>query len=109
MLTVNQPVDEFTLPSTGGQQFSLAKYIGKNLIIYFYPKDDTPGCTTEGLDFKNNLSFFADNNFTILGISRDSVQSHENFKQKMEFPFELLSDEFKIVCKMFYFIKQKNF
>ena len=108
MLTVNQPVDEFTLPSTGGQQFSLAEYIGKNLIIYFYPKDDTPGCTTEGLDFKNNLSFFADNNFTILGISRDSVQSHENFKQKMEFPFELLSDESESVCKMFDVIKPKN-
>lgn len=108
MLIVNQPVGEFTLPSTGGQQFSLAKSIGKNLIIYFYPKDDTPGCTAEGLDFKNNWDFFTDNNFTILGISRDSVQSHEDFKQKMGFPFELLSDESENVCKMFDVIRPKN-
>lgn len=108
MLTINQPVDEFTLPSTGGKQFSLSSNIGKNLIIYFYPKDDTPGCTTEGLDFKNNLDFFSNNNFTVLGISRDSVQSHENFKQKMGFPFELLSDESESVCKLFDVIKPKN-
>lgn len=108
MLAINQPVDEFTLPSTGGQQFSLSHNMGKNLIIYFYPKDDTPGCTTEGLDFKNNLDFFSNNNFTILGISRDSVQSHENFKQKMGFPFELLSDESESVCKLFDVIRPKN-
>ncbi len=108
MLTINQPVDEFTLPSTGEKQFSLSSNIGKNLIIYFYPKDDTPGCTTEGLDFKNNLDFFSNNNFTVLGISRDSVQSHENFKQKMGFPFELLSDESESVCKLFDVIRPKN-
>ena len=81
---------------------------GKNVILYFYPKDNTPGCTTEGEDFRDNYAAFQSLNCDIIGISRDSIKSHENFKAKMNFPFELLSDEEEIVCQQFDVIKMKN-
>lgn len=106
MLT--QPIPDFELPSTGDKVFSLSKASGKNLVIYFYPKDDTPGCTTEGQQFRDAYSEFAKLDYDIVGISRDNIKSHENFKTKMNFPFELLSDSDEAVCKLFDVMKMKN-
>lgn len=108
MLILNHLVSDFVLPSTGDKEFSLATNVGKNLVIYFYPKDDTPGCTTEGQDFRDHWLAFAEKNCVIVGVSRDSIRSHENFKEKMQFPFELLSDMDEKVCKLFDVIKMKN-
>ena len=83
-------------------------FIGKNLVIYFYPKDSTPGCTTEGQDFRDNYKLFKNLNTEIIGVSRDSVKSHENFKDKQSFPFELLSDPDEKMCKAFDVIKMKS-
>ncbi|WP_090719144.1 peroxiredoxin [Nitrosomonas sp. Nm166] len=105
---LNQPVNDFILPSTSGKEFSLAANAGKNLVIYFYPKDDTPGCTAEGQDFRNSWHAFTERNCIVVGVSRDSIKSHESFKEKMEFPFELLSDTDETVCKLFNVIKMKN-
>lgn len=106
MLT--QLIPDFELPSTGNKVFRLSKASGKNLVIYFYPKDDTPGCTTEGQQFRDAYSEFAKLDCDIVGISRDSIKSHENFKVKMDFPFELLSDSDEAVCKLFNVMKMKN-
>ncbi|MCP5242029.1 MAG: peroxiredoxin [Burkholderiales bacterium] len=108
MLTIDQRVDDFQLPSTGGKIFSLSEAAGKHLVIYFYPKDNTPGCTTEGENFRDTYAAFKNLNCEILGISRDSIKSHENFKEKMNFPFELLSDSDEQICKMFDVIKMKS-
>ncbi len=108
MVKVDHHVDNFILPSTGGQKFALSDYLGKYVIIYFYPKDDTPGCTTEGQDFRDKWQAFTEKNCVIVGISRDSMQSHKNFKDKMQFPFELLSDSDETVCNQFNVIKMKN-
>jgi len=108
MLILEHVVNNFVLPSTGDKDFSLATNVGKKLVIYFYPKDDTPGCTTEGQDFRDNWQAFAEKNCVVVGVSRDSIASHENFKEKMQFPFELLSDEDEKVCKLFEVIKMKN-
>ncbi|OQW39160.1 MAG: peroxiredoxin [Proteobacteria bacterium SG_bin4] len=108
MVKIGQSVENFTLPSTSGRDFNLSDYLGKNVIIYFYPKDDTPGCTTEGQDFRDNWDAFNQKNSVIVGISRDSVKSHESFKSKMQFPFELLSDSDEIVCNLFDVMKMKN-
>lgn len=106
MLT--QPIPDFELPSTGNKVFHLSKASGRNLVIYFYPKDDTPGCTTEGQQFRDAYAEFTRLDCDIVGISRDSIQSHENFKAKMDFPFELLSDADETACKLFNVIKMKN-
>lgn len=108
MLTLGHLASDFVLPSTGDKEFSLIANVGKNLVIYFYPKDDTPGCTTEGQDFREHWQAFTEKNCVIVGISRDSIRSHENFKKKMQFPFALLSDEDEKVCKLFDVIKMKN-
>ncbi len=108
MAVIDHPVDNFVLPATNGNDFSLTSNSGKNLIIYFYPKDDTPGCTTEGQDFRDNWNAFNERNCVIVGVSRDSIKSHENFKEKMKLPFELLSDANETVCKLFNVIKMKN-
>ena len=105
---LNQPIPDFELPSTSNQTFRLSAAVGKNLVIYFYPKDNTPGCTTEGQDFRNAYPEFARLDCNIVGISRDSIKSHENFKTKMDFPFELLSDADETVCKLFDVMKMKN-
>ena len=94
--------------STGNKTISNKDFLGKNLVIYFYPKDSTPGCTTEGQDFRDNYKTFKKLNTDILGVSRDSVKSHENFKQKQSFPFELLSDPEEIMCKAFNVMKLKS-
>ena len=98
---------DFSMPTTGGQTFNLAAQRGKLVVIYFYPKDSTPGCTTEGQQFRDLHEQFAAVNAKILGISRDSVKSHENFKTKQGFPFELGSDADEAVCTLFEVIKQK--
>ncbi len=105
---LNQPVPDFELPSTRRKTFRLSAATGKNLVIYFYPKDNTPGCTTEGQDFRDAYKEFTQFGCDIVGISRDSLKSHENFKMKMDFPFELLSDSDETVCELFGVMKMKN-
>jgi peroxiredoxin Q/BCP len=105
---LGKPVPDFSVPSTGGSTFRPTKERGKKLVLYFYPKDNTPGCTTEGAAFRDLHSDFAKANCRVFGISRDSLKSHEAFKAKMKFPFELLSDEDETVCKLFGVIKLKN-
>ena len=94
--------------STSGLMLSNKDFDGKNLVIYFYPKDSTPGCTTEGQDFRDNYKNFKKLNTEILGVSRDSVKAHENFKLKQSFPFELLSDPDEKMCKSFDVMKMKS-
>jgi peroxiredoxin Q/BCP len=105
---LNAKVPAFEAPSTGDQTFSLAACKGKNLVLYFYPKDSTPGCTREGQSFRDNHASFKRNNTLVVGVSRDSLKSHENFKAKQGFPFELLSDSEETLCRMFDVIKEKN-
>jgi peroxiredoxin Q/BCP len=105
---VGQTVPDFEVASTGDKPFRLSDYKGQNVLIYFYPKDSTPGCTLEGQNFRDNIDFFNDNNTVIVGVSRDSLRRHENFKTKQCFPFELLSDEDEAVCKLFDVIKLKK-
>ena len=98
---LGQSVPDFELASTGDKQFQLSEHRGKNILIYFYPKDNTPGCTLEGQNFRDHIGEFNAHNTMIVGISRDSVRIHENFKQKQSFPFELLSDSEEMACKLF--------
>ncbi len=105
---LNLPVPPFSLPATSGTTFNLADYLGKNLVIYFYPKDSTPGCTTQGMQFRDHYAEFQALNTEIVGISRDSLKSHENFKAKFSFPFELLADTEELACGIFGVMKQKN-
>ena len=105
---LNQNIPDFELPATNGLSFKLSNYVGKNLVIYFYPKDSTPGCTTQGMQFRDHYHEFQAANTEIVGISRDSLKSHENFKAKFSFPFELLSDTDEVACELFDVIKMKN-
>ncbi len=98
----------FTLPATNGDTVSLSDLRGRKLILYFYPKDNTPGCTNETIDFRDHHGEFADAGYIIYGISRDSLKSHEKFKEKLGLPFELLSDEDETACVAFDVIKMKN-
>jgi peroxiredoxin Q/BCP len=101
-------VRDFTLPSTGGKSFRLSESGAKTLVLYFYPKDSTPGCTTEGSDFRDLHDEFRKSGAEIYGISRDSLKSHESFKSRLGFPFQLLSDEDEKVCAIFDVIRMKN-
>jgi peroxiredoxin Q/BCP len=105
---LNQVIQDFSLPATSGKTFQLSEYQGKNIVLYFYPKDATPGCTTEGQQFRDAYSAFQAANTEIFGISRDSLKSHESFKAKFSFPFELLSDSEELACNLFKVIKMKN-
>ena len=107
-INLNDKVPNFELEGTGNLSFNLSDFIGKYIVIYFYPKDSTPGCTNEGIDFKENISKFKKMNVEIFGVSRDTIKSHENFKAKYNFPFELLSDNEEIACNLFGVIKMKN-
>jgi peroxiredoxin Q/BCP len=98
----------FSLESTAGEPFNLKDYRGKNLILYFYPKDNTSGCTKEGEDFALHHAKFIKLNTYIFGISRDSIDSHQKFRTKKKFPFDLLSDPKELACKLFDVIKLKN-
>ena len=101
-------INEFSLPATGGGSFTLSSARGKHLVIFFYPKDDTPGCTTEAVQFRDLYEQFQQANCSVIGISRDSIKSHENFKEKFTLPFELLSDTDETVCEMFGVMKEKS-
>jgi peroxiredoxin Q/BCP len=104
---IGNPVPDFELPGTSDSQFRLSELKGKSLVLYFYPKDNTPGCTSESQDFRDLYPEFAGAGAEIFGISRDSLKSHENFKAKYSFPFELLSDQDESACKLFDVIKEK--
>jgi peroxiredoxin Q/BCP len=99
---------DFKCPATGDQTIHLKSLRGKKVVIYFYPKDSTPGCTTEGQDFRDLHAKFKHQNAVILGVSRDSLASHEKFKAKQKFPFELLSDPDELLCRKFDVIKEKT-
>ncbi|MDI1299255.1 peroxiredoxin [Methylotenera sp.] len=105
---LDKAVPDFQLPATSGVTFQLSQFLGKNLIIYFYPKDSTPGCTTQGMQFRDAYPDFQNLNTEIFGISRDSLKSHENFKAKFSFPFELLADTEELACSLFGVMKMKN-
>ena len=105
---LGKPVADFSLPSTGNTTFQLSGTRGSKVVLYFYPKDNTPGCTTQGSDFRDLHSQFKRAGTQVFGISRDSVKSHEGFKAKMKFPFELLSDPDEAVCGQFGVMKLKN-
>ena len=107
-IKVGEQVPDFTIAATGDKNISLADLKGKNIIIYFYPKDSTPGCTTEGQNFRDTFEQFTELNTLIFGVSRDSIKSHENFKKKQEFPFDLLSDADEALCNLFDVIKLKK-
>lgn len=106
-LAKGKTVPDFTLPATGGD-FTLKDARGKNLVLYFYPRDNTPGCTLEGQDFRDLHPQFARARTRVVGISADSLASHEKFKAKMKFPFELASDEDEKVCRAFDVIREKS-
>ena len=105
---LDQTVPDFSLPATGGQSFTLSAARGRKLVIYFYPKDSTPGCTTEAGDFRDAHGDFLAAGADVVGVSRDSLKSHENFKAKLGLPFELLSDADETLCTLFGVIKMKN-
>src|SRR5215471_13369325 len=107
-VAIGRKAPAFSLPSTGGGNFALKNAAGKNLVLYFYPKDNTPGCTQEGVDFAALAKAFGKARTTIVGVSGDSIAAHEKFKAKMKFPFELLADEDRAVCKLYDVIREKN-
>jgi len=104
---LGRKVTEFTAPATGGT-FRLSDHKGEIVVLYFYPKDNTPGCTTEGEQFRDAYKKFRNAGAVVVGCSRDSLKSHENFKAKMAFPFELISDPDEKLCAQFDVVKMKN-
>ena len=108
MVGIGKRVANFSLPATGDKTLSLHDFRGSHLIVYFYPKDHTPGCTTEGQNFRDAYETFKKAGADILGVSRDSIRTHENFCTKQSFPFDLLSDADEKLCKQFDVIKEKN-
>ena len=105
---IGEKVPEFDLLSTGNKTVKLSQLKGKNIIIYFYPKDSTPGCTIEAQNFRDNIRKFASLNTVVLGVSRDKMTSHEKFKKNQKIPFDLLSDDDEKLCKIFNVMKEKN-
>ncbi len=105
---INRVVADFKCAATGDQAVQLKSLRGKKVVLYFYPKDATPGCTTEGQEFRDLHAKFKRQNALIFGVSRDSIASHEKFKAKHKFPFELLSDPDEKLCRQFDVIKEKN-
>ena len=108
MVSVGKRVKNFNLPATGDQNLSLNDFSGRNLIIYFYPKDNTPGCTREGQEFRDLYPQFNEADADIIGVSRDSVRTHNNYRNKHEFPFHLISDGDELLCNQFDVIKEKK-
>lgn len=107
-VAIDQPVADFTAKATSEQTVTLSELRGKNVVIYFYPKDSTPGCTTEGQNFRDLIDEFTAQDTVIFGVSRDGMRAHENFKAKQSFPFELISDPDEELCKQFDVIKLKK-
>lgn len=107
-LALDKPVPNFSAPATGGKTVRLQDLKGSPVVLYFYPKDNTPGCTTEGMDFRDHHPEFQRLKAQVLGVSRDSLKSHESFKEKHKLPFDLLSDEDEKLCDLFDVIRMKN-
>jgi len=107
-IELGKKIPKFKINATGDKKISLSDYKNKNVVLYFYPRDNTPGCTKEGQAFRDNIAKFKRQNTVILGVSRDSVVTHENFKKKQDFPFDLLSDTEEELCSLFDVIKMKN-
>jgi len=101
-------IPDFELPATGNQRFASAAFKGHPYVLYFYPRDDTPGCTIEGEQFRDVHEEFKKVGYMVFGVSRDTLASHEKFKAKFGFPFDLLSDKDEVACKLFDVIKEKN-
>lgn len=108
MTSENQAISDFELPATSGKIFKLSEHSDKTIVLYFYPKDSTPGCTTQGQQFRDHYAEFEKLGVEVFGISRDSLKSHENFKAKFNFPFELLSDREELACQLFGVMKMKK-
>ncbi|BCA92952.1 MAG TPA: peroxiredoxin [Halomonas sp.] len=107
-IELGQPVPDFSAPATGGDTITLSELRGKQVVIYFYPKASTPGCTTEGGDFRDRKTAFDAANTVVIGVSRDGLRAQENFKAKQDFNFELISDKDETVCQLFDVIKLKK-
>lgn len=105
---ISENIPDFNARITGGKTVKLSDFRGQNVVLYFYPKDSTPGCTLEAQDFRDNFTQFEAMNTVIFGISRDSLRSHENFKYKQDLPFELISDDNEALCQLFDVLKLKN-
>jgi peroxiredoxin Q/BCP len=106
-VAVGQPAPDFSLPATGGRQLTLSALRGRIVVLYFYPRDSTPGCTREGQDFRDHAPAFSRHDAVILGVSRDSLRSHENFRAREAFPFDLLSDTEETACRAYDVIREK--
>ncbi len=107
-VSIGKKVPGISITTTSSEDAALGDYRGKNLVLYFYPRDNTPGCTQEGQDFRDQYKTFQSLDTEILGVSRDSLKSHQNFINKFEFPFDLVSDPDEELCKAFDVIKEKN-
>jgi peroxiredoxin Q/BCP len=107
-LTLGSAAPDLEIQSTGSKTVRLTDYVGQNIVLYFYPKDNTPGCTQEGGDFRDLSERFAALNTVVFGVSRDSLKMHEGFKSRQAFPFELLSDHDETLCGLFDVIRMKN-
>lgn len=108
LLKVGDKAPNFTLPGSDHKEHSLSDYLGKKVVLYFYPRDNTPGCSREAEAFRDAFETFSADNTVILGVSRDSIASHEKFITKYNLPFILLSDQDEIACKLYDVIKEKN-
>ena len=107
-IEICKKIKNFTVDSTNKDDFNLEHYLGSNIVLFFYPKDNTPVCTQEGIDFSENLRKFKNLNTFVFGISRDSLKSHNNFKDKFKYKFDLISDVDQNICNLFNVIKEKN-
>lgn len=105
---LNKPVPNFTVQATSGTTLTLAELAGRKVVLYFYPKDNTPGCTTEGQAFRDLYPEFEKAGAVVYGVSKDSLRTHENFRQKQSFPFDLISDTDESVCRLFDVIRMKQ-
>jgi len=107
-INIGSPAPDFTLNGSDGKTHRLSDYKGKKIVLYFYPKDNTPGCSSEACHFRDNFSVISELNAIVLGISKDSLSSHDKFITKFGLPFILLSDEDKKVCELYDVLKEKN-
>ncbi len=107
-IKIGDLIPDLTVATTQNEAMQLRQLMGKNLVLYFYPKDNTPGCTTEGQNFRDAYTAFQAANTEILGVSRESIRTHQNFINKQEFPFDLISDPDEVLCKAMDVMKEKN-
>ena len=107
-VAIGHPIPQCEIPATSGLTFSPESAKGKKLVLYFYPKDMTPGCTAESGEFRDNIDAFTKTNALVVGVSRDSLKSHENFRLKLQLPFELVADTEEKLCQLFGVMKMKN-